>query len=314
MTTRSRPSDRLTELRPPDLVDPAGLSAAQDLVTARIAADEVPDLRDRLPRRRSTAARVGLVGAAAAAVAAVTLVLPNPSDTPAFAGWTAVPASVTADELEAAGEKCLALRTGAAAEVPADQRDGLDNLQDAQPVIADRRGSTTFTVLRSDAGLQSCLIGPSVATSFVVSGAGGSASTGRGTSGAEPEGEYTSIGIVGDDTPPGADGASFVSGGVENATSDEPWGFGLGRVGADVASVELELTDGSTVEATVEDGTWAAWWPSTASVAEVRPTLADGSAGTSPQIDVFDVDAVLEGAVTGEPGGTEDVGTSVAED
>jgi len=309
----AQPSDRLTQLRPLDVPDPEGLAAAHDLVTSRIAAQDVPDLRDRLPRHRPRAARVGLVGAAAAAVAAVTLLVPNPSDPVAFAGWTAVPATLTGDDLAAAGAQCLALREEAAGGAQAAESDGTGNLAGARPVLGDRRGETTFTVLASDDGLQSCLIGPRVRTSFVATGDGGSTAHSGGT---EADGDSTSIGIVGDDTTPTADGASYAAGGVEDVHSDTPWGFGLGRVGADVAEVRVELTDGTSVDASVSDGVWAAWWPSTATVAAVLPNLADGSAGVSPEVDAFDVDTALDGDLTIEqgdaPGGTTDVATDVA--
>ena len=118
------------------------------------------------------------------------------------------------------------------------------------------------------------------------------------------------MGFVGEDTPPGDDGASFVSGGVQNVGSDEPWSFALGRVGGDVTSVEVRLSDGSTLEASVADGVWAAWWPSEETVREVRPTLADGTVGTAAELDRFTVDVRR----AGEEPPAEDVVTEVAED
>ncbi len=301
----SSTTDRLAALRPTDPIDPDGLSDAHRLVTARIAADDVPALADRAPRRRPRAARLALVGVAAAAVAAVPLLVPNPTDSAAFAGWTAVPATLGPDELAAAGDACLALRTDAAA--GASGTDLPLNLDGARPVVADRRGATTFAVLSSDAGLQSCLIGPRVRTSVTATDAGGSAFVdGTGSS----DGEQVGLGFVGEDTLPGDDGASFVSAGVQNVGSDEPWGFALGRVGGDVAAVEVRLSDGSTLEASVADGVWAAWWPSDETVREVRPTLADGTAGTAAELDRFTVDVRR----AGEEPPAEDVVTQVAED
>ncbi|MDQ3094356.1 MAG: hypothetical protein M3Q82_00080, partial [Actinomycetota bacterium] len=36
-----------------------------------------------------------------------------------------------------------------------------------------------------------------------------------------------------------------------------------GTAGPDVSGVDIALVDGTTVTATVHDGTWAAWWPDT---------------------------------------------------
>ncbi|CAM5786132.1 hypothetical protein [Cellulomonas persica] len=274
----------LTDLRPDRTIDPAGLDAARDLLHARIEADATPTTVVHLTsRRRRGAVRLGLVGAAAAAAAVVTLVLPNPTDAAAFAGWTAVPAQLDAADTAAAGEQCLALRTDLAGDAP--QGDPPVNLAGARTVLADRRGETTFTVLASDAGLQSCLIGPAVATSLVLSGSGDVVlGSGSGDASDAPR-EQLSVGVVGDDETPAADGATYAAGGIDGVGSDEPWGFAVGRVGADVTSVEVRLADGSTVQASVAEGVWAAWWPTQQLAAGVVPTLADGTVGQSPAID-----------------------------
>ncbi len=269
----------LTDLRPDRTIDPAGLEAAHDLLHARIAGTAPSTVTDVASRRRRGAARLGLLGAAAAAVAAVALALPNPTDSAAFAGWTAVPANLDAADTEAAGAQCLAQRTGL--DVPEESRP--DNLADAKAVLADRRGETTFTVLASDAGLQSCLIGPHISTSSVLTGEG--VSTTVDLSSSSPTAPAQLGAAVGrDDAQPEADAATYASGGINGVGSDAPWGFAVGRVGADVVSVEVILGDETSVTASVADGVWAAWWPQAVLVADVVPTLADGTTGTSPEI------------------------------
>jgi hypothetical protein len=277
----------LADLRPDRTVDPDGLATARTLLDDRLFEDVVPGTLDELaPRRRRGAVRLALVGAAAAVAAVVAVALPSPTDTAAFAGWTAVPTELTADELAAAGQECQDLRTS----VSGGTDDPPLNLDDARPVLTDRRGETSFTVLASDAGLQSCLIGPHVSTSSVItsSGAGDSVS-GTGTSGQEPE-EGFGLGIIGDDVPPSAGGATFVAGGTEGYGSSEPWSSAVGRVGDDVASVEVLLADGTTVVASVNEGVWAAWWPTDSQVDAVTPTLADGSTGEAPVVEAFEPD------------------------
>ncbi|MCR6648935.1 MAG: hypothetical protein NVV70_12645 [Cellulomonas sp.] len=306
----------LTDLRPDRTIDPDGLAAAHDLLHARIDAGTAPTtVVDLAPRRRRGAARLGLVGAAAAAAAVVTLVLPNPTDTAAFAGWTAVPAQLDAADTAAAGEQCLALRTGVAGTGP----DAPTNLADAKAVLADRRGETTFTVLSSGAGLQSCLIGPRTRVSMVLSGAGGDAVTSwdvgaqnPGTAETAPDTQL-SVGVVGPDATPTADGATYATGGIEGVGSDEPWGYGIGRVGADVTSVDVHLSDGSVVQASVAGGVWAAWWPTQDLVAQVVPTLADGTVGQSPEIDTGTLELTLDEAAEGAPTSDESPEESVGE-
>lgn len=288
----------LTDLRPDRTVDPDGLTAAHTLLRTRIDASSHP-ADDLAPRRRRGARRLALVGVAAVAAAGVALALPNPTDAPAFAGWTALPAQSSPADLAAAGAQCLELRTAAAPDDP-------QNLAGAHPVVTDRRGSTTFTVLASEAGLQSCLIGPHVSSSTVVTGQGGSSLQ---SSSDDETGSNVHIGTVREDVPPAADGATFVGGETQGFGSDEPWGSAVGRVGALVTSVEVGLSDGTTLTASVHDGVWAGWWPGESHVASVTPTLADGSTGTSPEIERYDL-AVVEGSQSG--GSAE--GTEVVED
>ena len=45
-----------------------------------------------------------------------------------------------------------------------------------------------------------------------------------------------------------------------------------GSVGSQVTGTTLELSDGSSVEATVQNGLFAAWWPSEATVSSIQVT------------------------------------------
>ncbi|MBT0993685.1 hypothetical protein KIN34_05220 [Cellulomonas sp. DKR-3] len=297
----------LSDLRPDRTVDPHGLESARALLDAHLlethpsTADQPEPHRTgaRLPdggrvdelasRRRRGAVRIGLVGAAAAAAAVVAVALPNPTDSAAFAGWTAVPAQLSAADLAAAGEACQELRAVDQGEDPAD---AARNLAGARPVLTDRRGATSFTVLASDAGLQSCLIGPHVSVSSIVTSSGSGDSVIRsGTADQEPaEGFSIGIGTASDDVPPGARAATFVGGGTQGYGSSDPWSSAVGRVGQEVRSVDVRLTDGTTVVASVAAGVWAAWWPTDAQVEAVQPTLDDGTAGDAPTVDHVDID------------------------
>ncbi len=50
-----------------------------------------------------------------------------------------------------------------------------------------------------------------------------------------------------------------------------------GRVGAGVTAVTIERSDGSTVQATVTDGWYLAWWPGTVSATNAEVTTASGT-------------------------------------
>lgn len=50
-----------------------------------------------------------------------------------------------------------------------------------------------------------------------------------------------------------------------------------GRIGAGVTAVTLELSDGSTVQATVSDGWYMAWWPGNVTAAKAAITTASGT-------------------------------------
>jgi hypothetical protein len=60
-----------------------------------------------------------------------------------------------------------------------------------------------------------------------------------------------------------------------NSTSNDQ--VALGRVGAGVTAVTLVLTDGTSVQATVADGLYIAWWPGSTAVESVNYTNASGS-------------------------------------
>jgi hypothetical protein len=52
--------------------------------------------------------------------------------------------------------------------------------------------------------------------------------------------------------------------------------YAHGHVGSDVTAVSLNLTDGTRVEATLQDGLYAAWWPSETDVSSADVTTSAG--------------------------------------
>jgi hypothetical protein len=91
--------------------------------------------------------------------------------------------------------------------------------------------------------------------------------------------------------------ATATSMGDSNASPTDAANVGVaeGRVGADVTQVTVNLSNGKSVTASVENGVWSAWWPLdedvvATGVGYAMPTIAfttsDGTAGIATQHDV----------------------------
>lgn len=195
------------------------------------------------PRRRVGAPLWGLA-AAAATVLAVS-VWPG-ADDQAYAGWTALPTGVPAQDVEALAQDC---RTALLDDPPGslDEPSAVSAgvpLSQLRPVLAERRGEATVTMMQGGGHLGHCWF---------------ESVDGRGAAG---------ISVATDvDHRPAADSLSLM---VFNGMADDPGPNGLapavviagGRVGEDVTAVTLHEEGQVPVRATVADGYWTAWWPS----------------------------------------------------
>lgn len=172
-----------------------------------------------------------LVPAAAASVLAVgALVWPwNPSLNAAFADWTDTPSSVEPGLLAKATEGCRAFM--GTWEVP--------DAGHARVGLAEQRGSHVFVALRADDGSTAeCLV---EAENGQVRGG-----TGGGPGPLAPLGPRD----VEMDGPGMQSGPGYA------------FAFLRGRVGAEVEAVTLHA-DGRAIHATVANGEFVAWWPTT---------------------------------------------------
>jgi hypothetical protein len=59
----------------------------------------------------------------------------------------------------------------------------------------------------------------------------------------------------------------------------------IGAMGPDVANVSVDLSDGTTVTATLHADYWAAWWPGRASTARVDTLTVRTKHGSSYELD-----------------------------
>lgn len=254
-------------MRSPMLADLAELDPARELRAPGHADDDALAQILAQPRvapageRRPAARRPGRVAAAASAAAAVvlavvvtTLTLDSPA---AYASWTPVPTVVSDAERELRAEQC---GTGAAEIV-----DGPDGpvVQESpvEPVLVDVRGDYTYVVMAGDGAHTECFVTASGGEppTVVTSGAAGVELT------APDARELTTL---------QRGTASWSEGdGTEGALTSA-----FGQAGEDVTAVELTLTSGESVAASVDDGWWAAWAPGGAALAaSAEVTYADGT-------------------------------------
>lgn len=251
-------------MKSPMMVELADLDPARDLRAPGRPDDEalqaiLGTARRATPIRRSPRPAV-LAGAAAAAVVAVAGVATVwwPTSPVAFASWTAVPAGVTPAEQAARAASCDSVAHGIA-----EDEDG-PHVEDVpiSPVLAEQRGDYTYVLLTGEGAVGECLV--TVQASGASEVVGGDAVL-RSAPAAQGARDVTTV----------QTGTASWS---EGETGDGALTSAFGRAGADVASVELALTSGERVRATVSDGWWAVWAPGEASLrttAEV--TFTDGA-------------------------------------
>lgn len=251
MTRSTDRLERLADLDPAGPPSGAGLADAEraraDALLERILATDpataaAPTVAPR-PRRRTPRLLLagGVVAAVAAAVVAVPLVVGGDE---AFAGWSPVPVELTGAERDAAVTACSVLQTdeGELAAAPG---------ATPRPLVAEARGGWSYVQYRvgaRDGGTleASCLM-PDEVVADPVPGAGGF------FGGLGPATDAIAAPRRGDAVREETAGVGEVDDGV--------FGYASGRVGDDVERLVVDLADGREVEASVEDGRWAAWWP-----------------------------------------------------
>jgi hypothetical protein len=250
----------------------AALAARADEVPAGAATRvRAHHYRPRTRSRRPPVA-VGGVTVAAATGAAVWLFALSPQTTSAFAGWTATPSTAAAGQVTTAESTCEnrianipagpagpagatgptgpAGRASAAGSSPPGSGPSLAQLQ---PVLTDTRGPFTWVILASSDArtYASCISAPSL----------------------------TAVSAAGSRTPLSAPaGQVALSSSSQTRTPDgDSYSFAEGRVGTGVTAATLVLGDGGHVQATLQNGWFAAWWPSDQTVSTALVTTASGT-------------------------------------
>jgi hypothetical protein len=189
-----------------------------------------------------------------------------------FAGWTAVPtnAGIPSAAADATCRAQLAMTRGPL---------GTSIGTNWQIMLTDARGPFTWVIYESADASASCLVGPSlVAISGQSGGSGGFAVGSVSAAGATGSTGGSSFSLSGQALDSGTPAVGSVQVSTEHLVTSggQPYSAADGRIGADVSAVTLVLADGSQVQATVTNGWFAGWWPSTLDATAIQLTTAAG--------------------------------------
>lgn len=221
-------------------------------------------------RRQTVLRRVAWLAAAAAAVSGAYLLLPGPGQGSAYASWTATPQALADQDRATAAQECRDAHRGPFWSRVGGGPEEFDP-QAATVGLAERRGDLVAVLLQDQGPMKDF-------TGFCVVALEKGASDGR----------VTGHGVAGaTGGPPSlapADG--FVEGSMsQSGTGDELMSMVAGPVGEDVVGLTMHA-DGLSVEATIEDGTYAAWFPGR--IFPDRDWGPSGQGGPEPMI-TYDV-------------------------
>ena len=240
--TYDDPTDRLLR----DL-DPAGraLTVAQhDRAAADLERIVATGTRP-VPVRRRPRLVLAAVGVAAVVAAAVVVVPVLTRGEEAFATWSPIPVELVGGARDTALRACVVLQAGGGGDL------ALERGAPASALVAEARGGWDYVVFAATGptgrALQGSCLMPDELVADPRPGEGGffgSLDPAADTAGPAPGRTVARQDASGAGS---VDGELFVH--VE------------GRAGADVVRIEVTTPGGVRVEASLDDGRWAAWWP-----------------------------------------------------
>jgi hypothetical protein len=180
-------------------------------------------------RPRWLAAGAVTVAAAALGVAGAVVVpalFPGATQQ-AIASWTAVPTARTGDQVLDQAKTCG----------KSDVEGSSTQVRPSDVILAEQRGDATMIIMRKTNGhIVECL--------------------GVGDAG------FASMGLTdGTPLPPPPAGKLTLETRSSYGDGDDMFSNIIGLAGPGVTSIELRLNDGGTIQASVKDGWWGAWWP-----------------------------------------------------
>lgn len=229
-------------------------AAAQPVSPGRVHQRSAQDLLERIvstprtaqpplaapPRTVRPSRRWAIAGAVAAAVSAAALIVPSLADEPAYASWTATPAALPANKIDALSRDCMTQK------LAPDWGYTQAELDSARKVLGESRGAYQYVSIATPRWTATCF---------------------RDKAGAVHWGSSFEAPVS--DAELGGKGVELQAWG-QLKTSEGYARLMAGHLGADVTGVDVTTPDGKTVKATVQDRYFLAWYPE--AVDETRPT------------------------------------------
>jgi hypothetical protein len=249
-----------------------GVPALSDEWIAQRTQHLVEEVAIPSPGRKRRYVLTGIGGGVVAVVAALVGLL-GPWASPAFAGWSAQPTAPTSGQLSVAEIACASLAANLA------NAPGSTASATLQPLsLSDIRGPYSLLVYGTSSPAL-CVLGNGVSSLHEDGATFGQSSAARKANGntvvQQSSGTEQFVTNTSAAAPP-APGAAVVD--VDNTavSNDQSFTVVEGSVGSQVTGATLLLSDGSSVVATVENGLFAAWWPTQATVSSIQVTTTAG--------------------------------------
>jgi hypothetical protein len=169
---------------------------------------------------------VAVVAAGAVAAVAVPSLLPGTAEQ-AFASWTAAPGSLTGEQVLPQARVCAG-----------NGRGGVSSVEPADVLLAEQRGLATLLIMKKDSGvIDLCL-----------------------SAGPDEDDQLASMSLADGPLPVPRAGTVTLETMSSTGEGDGQWSNIVGLADADVIRVDVRLDSGETVQASVKNGWWAAWW------------------------------------------------------
>lgn len=182
---------------------------------------------------------------------------------PAVASWTSTPSGATAAQANAAENLCDTVLANATVGHGTSPLFG-GNFTARTARLAEQRGEFTFVLSSNDRWVVGCLAAPEASENLTETGVTQLDAQTRALSSSEVE----------------------YLGSQHEATTDEAhWArVAYGRVGSQVAAVDIATVSGPVVHATVANGYWTAWWPTVGdgNIGDARVTVSLGDGTRVP--------------------------------
>jgi hypothetical protein len=213
----------------------------------------------------------------------------------AYAGWSSVPSSPTAQTIAATSTACAQpFKDGQAVLSDSNSDTDLARVEEedeaafnGQPVLAEARGIYTALIEDSDGQVYDCLThgnaaDPTSSFSLDVGAYGAVQPAPAADQISVPYTDQSAFGEAQLGHPIPAQSTPQQATSIGDATGGGGYGPSmLGQAGSDVASVSVTLDNGQTVLATVQNGWYFAWWPWGTQPKTVTVTTTSGTATTS---------------------------------